>query len=651
MQRTEQQSCFYGPQIAASTEILNKFAYVEENPIRWVVLFAQMQSGKTGTYLLTACEMLRNKAVDNVVVFCGHSDNLLKNQTKEKINNLSNCDSKNDPIDQTLNPYIGYLKEHINREWDEYELNGRCPQPGKIKLYFGSSELKKFVKPSGRVLYIWDESHNSQSLNNTPSEFLIKIGVSPNGNYETLAKGGNYFISVSATPFSELTANYQLNQGKGVVVLGVTERYNSVEKMINNGLIYLYDNKFLSDELREALEEASSRFPTPSYAIIRASKKIEKDILPEIPDSWMVVNFDSAEDKSENSVGKTTWDRMQKQKIAPEQNTVIIIRERCRMGEEVDKTHISLMFETSKNPQTDTLLQSFIGRACGYGEHHVSVWISEGSKTKMELDTYIESTKTNPQPVVPTRARNIMSTNKRKNMLSPIKPIEIQLQREFLISEKEDFLSSVKNALTDLNEEWTFQQRKFADYTCKLITEHCEKYEETNFIIDKRGNRIDRIEIHDFPTNVNPSSTINDDWISLVHKLYINKYDTPPDPDELWSTTRTQINEDRSKTLYEGYKVHLFYFKDENCQVTLGDNDELNLSNKSNTVFIYGVSTISHEATEEDPTKKPIHFPMTNGNEVFSHSLEEIKQNRNTKKEKENKKNLKPGNILYKKRT
>jgi len=55
-------------QIQAGNEIIECFIN-DPNGIRWVVLLAQMQSGKTETYLFVCCELIRLQKVETVVIF------------------------------------------------------------------------------------------------------------------------------------------------------------------------------------------------------------------------------------------------------------------------------------------------------------------------------------------------------------------------------------------------------------------------------------------------------------------------------------------------------------------------------------------------------------------------------------------------------
>ena len=61
-------------QIRAGNDIFNKLCQT----IQWVILVAQMQSGKTGTFLFVAAEMFREKVVKQVIIMCGNSEKELK---------------------------------------------------------------------------------------------------------------------------------------------------------------------------------------------------------------------------------------------------------------------------------------------------------------------------------------------------------------------------------------------------------------------------------------------------------------------------------------------------------------------------------------------------------------------------------------------
>ena len=59
-------------------EAANKIIESYREGGRWTILLAQMQSGKTFTFLFVAAELIRLNMVENVVIFSGNSETDLK---------------------------------------------------------------------------------------------------------------------------------------------------------------------------------------------------------------------------------------------------------------------------------------------------------------------------------------------------------------------------------------------------------------------------------------------------------------------------------------------------------------------------------------------------------------------------------------------
>ena len=77
-------------QIAAALEIIAAF-----DKHTYAILLAQMQSGKTGTFMLVLSEMIRLGKVEYGVIFSGNREIELKEQTKNQ--------------DEFFNTYADYL--------------------------------------------------------------------------------------------------------------------------------------------------------------------------------------------------------------------------------------------------------------------------------------------------------------------------------------------------------------------------------------------------------------------------------------------------------------------------------------------------------------------------------------------------------------
>lgn len=395
--RTLQDRRLSREQLNAGAQTINYFESDVMN--RWVTLIAQMQSGKTETYLFMAAEMIRLRHVNHVVIFSGNSETALKKQLVEIVNDVVSAE-------KSFYRKYGFLFRDNGIEMDIDLLKRDIIS--KITVVWGSG-LSKYTGPTEDTLFIWEESHFAQDKTNLPAKMLQKIGISANGDANVLRINGNYVVSVSATCFSELSDNHHHAQGKHVLFLEPGANYNSVENMKDSGRIVPY--KTLLSGLTAALQLPHS---TPKFGLIRTTINNELVVTRLcIENGWRVVAHDSI---TESDEGQIIWDSM---KDAPERDTVILLKGKCRMGQNVEKAHVLFCFETAKDSKTDTVLQSFIGRACGYSPNsdRVFVYIPEKSFNNGEIDRYIRLTKCGRAPeeelVIPYRARNIVEPKKK----------------------------------------------------------------------------------------------------------------------------------------------------------------------------------------------------------------------------------------------
>ena len=267
-------------QLSAGKKILTNFNCY----YRWILLMAQMQSGKTETFLFTAAEMIRDEQIENVVIFSGNSETDLKTQLKDEVE--GNKKSK------FYRKYNRYLREDKGLEEDE-----RTDIIDKIKCQINivwGTELKKYSGPCENTLFIWEESHYAQTLKQCPDNFLKKVGIAANGDKCLLSEKGNYVLSISATPFSEICNIYNQNQNKGFVIMEPGTNYNSVEKMVENNRIKYYSS------IRNGLITALN---TPhvgqKYAIVRITPKNDKEVEAIIRENnWKMVYFNSIKIKT-----------------------------------------------------------------------------------------------------------------------------------------------------------------------------------------------------------------------------------------------------------------------------------------------------------------------------------------------------------------
>ena len=383
----------------AGNEIFAKFV----SDFRWTILFAQMQSGKTETYLFVACEMLRQNLVKTVVIFSGNAETELKAQ-------LTNVDKRN----RFYRKYRDFLRRNVNGMTqdaieDALELVGAL---ASIQVYWGP-ELKKYRGPTKNTLFIWEESHFAQSVQQCPDKFLRDVGISADGNEDVLCQQGNYVLSISATPFSEYSDNHHLGQGKEMVRMAPGVGYNSVAIMKETGRIISFE------DVEEGLAQACTMpHSTPKWGIARITTKNEELVRAAAAvHGYSVVMFDSIVECVIDGEVKTDLGFL---KQAPTRDTIVLLRGKCRMGKELDKEHILFCFETAKSSATDTVLQGLLGRCCGYFHSTtIVVFLHKDIAENGELQRYIDMT--NGAAIIPMKGRNLDTTVKRMRTAIPIK--------------------------------------------------------------------------------------------------------------------------------------------------------------------------------------------------------------------------------------
>ena len=369
---------FSSEQKSAGRKILTHFA----NLFRWVILLAQMQSGKSDAYMFVAFEMLREKKVKKVVILAGFQD-------KELVEQLKN-------IKQPLESYNLYMKNDLGLTNDE-RVNTISMIRANIKIICGSELNQTQFKKENDTLFIWDESHYAQNKINRPSKFMNATDILANGDISKLeGDRNNFFLSVSATPLSEISDTIHEEQPKKIVKMKPGNGYVSVGHLYRTNKIIPFKN--WETTLPTCLETQKKSL-TPKYSLvrIRGDKETEKAIQMAKDAGVDYEVYDSAQKtltkKSQNKSKMQSFKDLDK---APASHKVIFIRGMLRMGKRICKTHISFVMETSKNAHTDVMLQGLLGRMCGYYTNdEIQIFVGENLVKKgkdgfHELDRYIK---------------------------------------------------------------------------------------------------------------------------------------------------------------------------------------------------------------------------------------------------------------------
>jgi len=327
---------FHKEQVETSIKIVQSF-----ETKRFGLMMAQMQSGKTSTFLCTACLMLATHKVEHVYILCGSNENELHTQLRKDIHTA-------------IESFVSTNEEKMDTVT-------------KRRIQFGISAYKSshmdVLDIPEHTLIIWDESHYAQSKKNKPAFMLERNGICLDGSVETklsCMKKNCYVLSISATPFSELihlvhsTCKFFVQMNPGIGYKGVKQYYE------DGCILESYPIKTNPYYFQRVLEE-NSNHKNFGYGIVRATSDnyiTIKNIASKC--GWDIVIYNSSTKK----VFENGLNDLQKE---PKANTLVVLDGMCRMGKVVPKQYISFVYESNNTKHMDTILQSLLGRMCGYG--------------------------------------------------------------------------------------------------------------------------------------------------------------------------------------------------------------------------------------------------------------------------------------------
>lgn len=426
------ETTYKAPQIIAGSQIYEK---LRNN--RYCLLYAHLQSGKTGTYNYVIKKCLDAKLIEKVWIVCGMSETKMKEQAQ---------------IDAIM-----YNNNYID----------------KIDVYF-RTQFKKMTPNNidiRNTLIVIDESHIDQDENNEMCKMFLKHGIRLDGDFIKLNDLNVYIVSVSATPYSEISNIVHYNSyNKDIVRLTPGEGYKGIEDYYNNKKI-----KAIFDITTDNGKTKFTRIVKEkgcSYNIVRCLNTY--DTLQSIYNICKKNEFNYYEyfednDRNVNKYKVSDIDSILE--VKPTLPTVIVIKGLLRAGKTINKKYIGFVWENSKLPHTDTILQGLPGRVCGYHNYNINIYISKnllakrvyGNTIMSEIDRYICSHKSMNNEnrlenitTIPTLAKNIMKTqvsrvyNKPRNATSAIRIIKNELDFERLNNDGE-IKRSIINKLKESN--------------------------------------------------------------------------------------------------------------------------------------------------------------------------------------------------------
>ena len=306
----------------------------EFNHNNYVILMAQMQSGKTMSAMSAALSMTHS--IERVYIISGDSQTALQDQWQLDINN-------------------------VRREYPDVNIRWIV----SFRHY-----LDIIPDDIHNSLFIWDESHTSQTQGQSMEAFYKRIGIEINGDQTEMKRRQIYILSISATPISEITCNKNFGQNKPMVFLKTPSAYRGVEYYHTNGLIrqsFPIDNSVnLTNLLKNHM--------TNGYFImrIRNSKNFNQEEY--IKPLARAIGFKVIVCSSKKSADTNSLTILDTQ---PDTPTLVLIFGKYRMGQRLEKKYINGVFEYSKSMKADTGLQGLLGRCCGYHEYSFPIYMPE----------------------------------------------------------------------------------------------------------------------------------------------------------------------------------------------------------------------------------------------------------------------------------
>lgn len=414
-------SDFHPHQEHHSTNIFNVFCTAL---VRFALLWAEVQCGKTGTYHCLIRQMLASGRVARVYILCGSAETTLRDQAFE----------------------------------DARKYNAAYLDSKTIEILF-RQDFEKATMNIENALIIVDESHLDQNQGQLLDRFMAKHGLTMAGTNATMTDKNTYMVSVDATPYSEIAAlEHKHSLPKHVERVTPPAAYFGVAHYKFNGLVFEnYDFRTAAGKASMAAELAShpNKYILMRLTGRRETMDVKETILNELAteNDYDIRHY--YEELTDVAITRKEQAQLQKKapagtvipclEDAPETTTIILIKGRLRAGKVVPKQHIGFVWEDATSSKTDVLIQGLFGRMCGYafGANKPKIFLT-AQAIKETPDAVVKASEITRHilgpEVLPTKGTNLKkprvakaAVRKEGETVHPLPPILIT--REMLVAE------------------------------------------------------------------------------------------------------------------------------------------------------------------------------------------------------------------------
>jgi hypothetical protein len=389
----KQSKCYvFDNQIQTAKDIIFNF-WINQN--RWCLLFAEMQSGKSGTFFSVPYIISRNSIIAkklnidmfedeiNVFLLTGMNEKELIEQFEKDIFGFTGMDIQKNVLH---NSEMRKFLTNDEKSWSTSDRN----------------VISKMRKNS---LILIDESHYGSDKTQILNKFLTKVLlINPNGDNDSLKRNNIYVVSISATPMAEFIEAKISDFKKKIVPLKNSNGYYGISEMFKNGKIKTsYDLK--DDKSVDLFLYQVTNLKKNGYILVRCSAKQQSKI-----ERRMALHMMSISTVDYNAYSRTLLlDNMGINDLLDEKisnKKIIFLKGLLRAGKRVNTQNVIMVHDTSES-KVDTTVQSLLGRCCGYGKNtDIDIFCDKLSAEKYK--NWIESGY--DLNFVPDKSKNVSSS-------------------------------------------------------------------------------------------------------------------------------------------------------------------------------------------------------------------------------------------------
>lgn len=300
------------------------------------LIVAETQMGKTGIIQALTYEFVKNDNINPLNMFI--------------LTGLSSCEW----VKQTKERFIDMIRPNI----------------------FHRNTIGKFaesLKTLNDMIIFLDEVHIATELKNEIGRTFLSCGLL---SIKNLIERNIKIIQISATPDIALSELYKWDETNyNVSIIKSPDNYIGIQKLLDNNQIYEY--KSLTDiknviEIKQTIQiKYGNNF---KYHLLRVQTNLGDSYIT-MNNINKVFNNDNDNDKFlvrnyfiDNEIDATEDLNDLYLDNKPNKHTIIIIKEKIRCSYTINKTYIGILYERKAETiqNETTIIQGFLGRACGY---------------------------------------------------------------------------------------------------------------------------------------------------------------------------------------------------------------------------------------------------------------------------------------------